>query len=428
MDYEQALSFIHTIARFGSKPGLRRVTMLLERMGNPQDRLKFIHVAGTNGKGSTCTMLSHILTAAGLRTGLYISPFVLDFRERIQVNNQMISKEDLVASTALVKSHWDVLDAAGETPTEFEVVVAIAMDYFVRQNCDVVVLEVGMGGRFDATNVIQTPLASVITSIDMDHIEYLGDTLEKIAFEKCGIIKEGGITVSYPHQLPEAMTVIQEQAAAKLNTLMLAPEVEVLSSDITGSKIVWRDREIHLPLAGRHQVYNASTVLATVEALALQGLVLPLEAVVFGIAATRFPSRLEILHKEPLVLLDGAHNLSGAQALADALALLEPHQSVHGVVGMLADKDVDGVLAAVLPRCSSVVAVTPNSPRALDAKDMAEKAKQYCSNTMAAASLEEGVHTAFRRCGPQDVVVLFGSLYLASDLRPIGLNLSNTVE
>lgn len=418
MTYEQALDFIHGIQRFGSKPGLRRVTELLGRMGNPQDRLKFIHVAGTNGKGSTCTMLSYILTEAGYKTGLYISPFVLDFCERIQLNNRMIAREELVRSTASVKAHWDEMNAAGEPPTEFEVLVAVAMDYFVRQNCDVVVLEVGMGGRFDATNVIQKPLCSVITSVSIDHTEYLGDTLAEIAFEKCGIIKPGGLTVSYPRQAPEALEVIMRQCAEKENRLLMASSAEVLRSDIFGSDIRYGGMDYHIPLGGEHQVYNALTVLETVKALGLSGMVVPPEVVAAGIAKTRFPSRLEILGRAPLILLDGAHNLSGAQALAQALRSLADRK-IRAVIGVLADKDVDGILAEIAPLCRSVTCVKPDNSRAMAAEELARRAARYCGEVSSADSAERAFLRARGLCAPEDVLLVCGSLYLAAELRPI---------
>jgi len=427
MDYQEALAFIHSIARFGSKPGLRRVSMLLERMDAPQRKLKFIHVAGTNGKGSTCAMLNGILRQAGYRTGLYISPFVLDFRERIQLDGKMISKRDLADCTRVVKAHWDELDAMGETPTEFEVVVAVAMEYFTRMCCDIVVLEVGMGGRFDATNVIDAPLCSVITAIGMDHMEYLGDTLEKIAAEKCGIIKRGGVTVSYPLQDPEALAVIMEQCALMENRLLIpgAAGVEILEMGIEGSRVRWEEREYRIPLAGKHQIYNTLTVLEAVKAISLSGFSVPYNVVFEGIATTCFPARLEILGREPLVLLDGAHNLQGVKALGAALDLL-PQRPVHLVMGVLADKEVDAMLAELLPRCADLLAVAPDNPRGLPAKELAGKARAHCP-AEAVPDLREAVRRGLARCERGEVLLLCGSLYLASQLRPLALEMSKHV-
>ena len=418
MTYNEALAFIHGIQRFGSKLGLERISALLERMGNPQNKLRFIHVAGTNGKGSTCTMLSHILVQAGYKTGLYISPFVLDFRERIQLNNQMIVQEDLAACTELAKAHWDEMAAAGEPPTEFEVLVAVAMEYFVRQECDIVVLEVGMGGRFDATNIIGTPLCSVITSISIDHTEYLGDTLQKIAFEKCGIIKPGGVTVCYPRQNPEALAVIMEQCALKQNRLLMPGNTEVLACDVFGSVIRVDELEIHIPLGGEHQIYNTLTVLEAVKAIALSGFAITPEQTAKGIAATRFPSRLEVLCRDPLILLDGAHNLSGAQVLGTALRTIQGRR-IHAVTGILADKDVDGILREIAPLCQSVTCVQPDNSRALPAAELAERARVYCHKAYTAETPEKAFKNALRLCSGNDILLIFGSLYLAGELRPI---------
>lgn len=428
MTYGESLDFIHAIARFGSKPGLRRVRMLLERMGNPQNRLKFIHVAGTNGKGSTCTMLSHILVEAGYRTGLYISPFVLDFRERIQLNNEMIPPEALADCTAAVKAHWDALDAIGEPPTEFEVVVAVAMEYFVRSGCEVVVLEVGMGGRFDATNIIETPLCSVITSISRDHTEYLGDTIEKIAAEKCGIIKPGGVCVSYPLQDPAALAVIMETCAEKGNRLLLpnAAAAEILEQTIDGSRIRCGDLDLSVPLAGTHQIYNVLTVLEAVKAISFAGIIADNEAVSRGIANTSFPARLEVLCRGPLVLLDGAHNASGAKALGAALALLGG-RPVHAVIGVMADKEAELMLRSLAPHLASLTATTPDNPRALGAEALADKARRLCADVRVEPNPRSAVESAFARCGPDDALLLCGSLYLASDVRAVALELSNKV-
>lgn len=422
LSYNEALEFIHGIERFGSKPGLSRVKMLLERMGNPQDKLKFIHVAGSDGKGSTCTMISSIYTKAGYKTGLYISPFVLDFRERIQLNGEMISKDDLAASTSLVKEHWEELNSIGEPPTEFEVVVAIAMDYFTRMSCDLVVLEVGMGGRFDATNIIKTPLCSVITHLSMDHMQYLGDTIEKITYEKCGIIKEGGITVCYPHQPTDALAVIMEQCAENDNELHMPNAAEIIQSDIFGSDITYGKYNIHIPLPGKHQVYNAITAVEAVKAAASQGFVVSADHIIDGIASVRFPSRVEALSKNPLVLLDGGHNPAEAAALAATLKLLEGRK-IHAVVGMLGDKDVERSISQVLPMCATAITVQANYPRALSAQELALTAKAYINDVSFDEDSTRALNTALDRCKGDDVLLVFGSLYLAAELRPMLLKL-----
>lgn len=427
--YEDSLQFIHSIARLGSKPGLRRVTMLLERMGNPQDKLKFIHVAGSDGKGSTCTMLSSIYAQAGYRVGLYISPYVIDFRERIQVDNQMIPKQELLRSAQTVKAHWDALDAIGEPPTEFEVVVAVAMDYFFRMQCDLVILEVGMGGRFDATNIIRTPLCSVITHISVDHRQYLGDTIEEIAMEKCGIIKQGGTTVSYPRQDPAALAVIMQRCSEEGNNLQMGHRAQIRQADLFGTRFSYdmgpplETLDLHLPLLGEHQVWNTITVLETVKVVALQGFPVTAAQIVEGIRAVRVPSRIEVLSHHPLVLLDGGHNPAEAQALVSTLELLQGKR-VHAVMGMMADKDTDGILSAALAHCMDLVTVTPTEPRAMPAEELAEKARAYCPNVTASDNTARTIAELFSLCAAQgDVLLCCGSLYLASEVRPILLKL-----
>lgn len=422
LTYEQSLEFIHGIERFGSKPGLRRVAMLLERMGNPQDQLKFIHVAGSDGKGSTCAMLSRIFAGAGYRTGMYISPFVLDFRERIQMDNEMIPQEELARSVTTVKAHWDALDAVGETPTEFEVVVAVAMDYFVRMACDLVVLEVGMGGRFDATNVIRTPLCSVITHLSLDHMQYLGDTIGQIAMEKCGIIKPDGVTVCYPDQPPEALGVIFARCAEQNNPVRMGHRAEVVAQDIFGSHVRYGQLELHIPLPGQHQVLNAVTAVEAARAVAERGYPVTDAQIAQGIAAVQFPSRVEALCRAPLVLLDGGHNPAEAAALASTLDLLA-RRRIHAVMGMMADKDVEAVLAAVLPRCASLAAVTPDIPRALLAEQLAQKAAPFCPDVQAFSAPREAIAAAAARMQADDVLLCCGSLYLAAELRPLLLEI-----
>ncbi len=417
MNCQQALAFIHGIARFGSKPGLRRVRLLLERMGNPQERLRFAHVAGTNGKGSVCAMLSHILTRAGYRTGLYISPFVVDFRERIQINGAMIPPEELAGATARVKAHWDALDALGEPPTEFETLVAVAFDYFARQNTDFVVLEVGMGGRFDATNVIGTPEVSVITSLSLEHTEYLGDTIEQIAFEKCGIIKPGGVTVCCPRQEPAAMEVIRARCAQEGNELRVPAVPALLGADFFGSDIEYRGARLHIPLGGAHQRENAAVALEALEALAARGFFVPAEAMTGGMAAVRHPARLEVLGRAPLLVLDGAHNPAGAAVLAKALEMLAGKR-IFAVIGMLGNKEADACLREILPHVACVACVpVPGNARSADAGELAGLARAYCAETAAYASYKEGICAMRQRCGPEDALLVCGSLYLASEAR-----------
>ncbi|GHU80867.1 bifunctional folylpolyglutamate synthase/dihydrofolate synthase [Clostridia bacterium] len=419
MTYSEALGFIHGIPRFGPKPGLTRARKLLERLGNPQDKLRYIHVAGTNGKGSVSTMLSYILTHAGYKTGLYISPFVIDFRERIQINNQMISEDDLTGLVEYGKPFWDALHAAGEGPSELEFVVALMFEHFSRQKCDIVVLEVGLGGRFDSTNVIASALVSVINSISLDHTKYLGDTIAQIAFEKCGIIKPGGVTVAYPKLHPDALEVVMRRCAEEDNRLFMPMNAEIIRMDESGSDIVYGDMAVHIPLAGEHQIYNTMTVLEVIHALELTSVGVSREDMTEGIAATKFAGRFERFGGKPLIIMDGAHNPEKLRALAKSLEMLDG-KKIHAVVAMMADKDVDGSLAELLPYCRDVtVTGLAFSARAMPVDEIAAIAKKYCSDVFRAETPETALDNALSRCGEDDAVLICGSLYLVSELRPV---------
>lgn len=423
MDYQQTLDYIHSIKRFGKKPGLQRIKELLDLLGNPQSKLQFVHVAGTNGKGSTTRMISGVLQEAGYRTGMFISPFVLDFRERMQVNGQMITKDDLCSVYERVKAAALTLEKQGKDVAEFEVVTAGALLWFAQQQCDLVVLEVGIGGRFDATNVIDTPLVSVITSISMDHTEILGDTIGQIAFEKCGIIKRGGVTVSYPLQQPEAMEVIQRRTQEEGNRLIVGDvdAVTIHSTDLTGSAFAYRGKELLLPLAGIHQIYNCITALEAIEVLRQKNFAISDINITNGIKKSRFPARMEVLRQQPLVVLDGAHNFSGAKALADNLAAFDQRDWV-AITGILGDKDADGVLEAVAPFCRELITVPPKTYRAVDPAQLAARAEQFCPCVFPIHDEREAFRLALEHAGPDGKILIFGSLYLAADLRTIVLS------
>ncbi|MBQ9108406.1 MAG: bifunctional folylpolyglutamate synthase/dihydrofolate synthase [Oscillospiraceae bacterium] len=416
MNYNETLEYIHSLKQFGVKPSLERIGRLTAALGNPQDKLRCVHVAGTNGKGSTATMTANILRQAGYKTGLFISPYILNFRERMQINGEMIGEEALCGVMDRVRAAMESLE--GEAPNEFEVITAAGLLWFCEQNCDVVVLEVGLGGRYDATNIIPPPLAAVITSIDLDHTHILGDTVEVIAAEKCGIIKPRTPVVCYPDQNPDALGVIMEHCALQGATLHMGSlnGAEVLECGLEGSRIRCEEQEIYLPLIGRHQIANTLTVLETVKVLRQRGLFISPKAVEEGIAQTRFPARLEILSREPLVIVDGAHNPSGAAALSEALKLLDG-RPITALCGMLADKDWATSLGLVLKHCSRLVAVRPQNPRALEPKILAAEGAKYCP-AQTAQSLAEGWQMA-KEYG--DPVLVWGSLYLAADLRTIAL-------
>ena len=313
MTYEEALQFISAVSWKGSVPGLSRITELMRRLGDPQNGMKFIHIVGTNGKGSTAAMLSSILTKAGYKTGLFISPYVIDFRERMQINNQMISRQALADMTEYVRPFAETM---ADAPTEFELITAVALCWFAREVCDVVILEAGMGGEFDATNVIPAPEAAVFTNIGLDHTEFLGDTVEKIAATKAGILKPGCEAVLYPNA-PGVKAVIREKCAALGVPLTVAdPDaIETLSRDLDGQRLRRGGLELWLPLLGDHQRYNTAVVLAVVEVLRRRGWRISDRNVQDGIAAVSWPGRFELLGRDPLFVLDGGHNPQCMEAL-----------------------------------------------------------------------------------------------------------------
>ena len=408
MNYFQTLQYIHSLERFGCKPGLERVRFLCKAIGSPQDKLRIIHVAGTNGKGSTCTMLAEICCAAGLKTGLYTSPYVIEFRERIRVNGTMISEKDLCRWTETLR---DISAAAPESITEFEFITSLAFAWFFEQGCDVVVLEVGMGGDWDATNVIPPPLCSVITKISYDHMDFLGNTLTEITGRKCGIIKPGSPVVTTCEQPKEALAVIRKTAKKHSCELIIPEEkqLKIVSSDITGSEAILDGLPVRIPLLGQHMCRNALTAV-----MAARLLKLPDEAIQSGIAAVRIPARMELISREPLVLLDGGHNPDGAQALVSALSEHLPGQRFCAICGMMADKDVEQYLRILRPHVGRMITCQPNNPRALSAEELAARARKIgYENAAPAASMEEALQAA------EYPLLICGSFYLAGGVRAL---------
>ena len=421
MTYETALKKIHSLLTFGSRPGLDRMREFLRRLGDPQNRLKYIHVAGTNGKGSTCAVLSAILTAAGYKTGLFISPYITDFRERIQINNRMISKKALTEAVEATFPVLEELRAEGIVITEFEYVNALQFYWHAKEKCDVVVLETGMGGLLDCTNVIEPPLCAVITAIGLDHTAILGDTIAKIAAQKCGIVKNGSAVVTAPQE-PEAMEVIEAAAREKGAALLKSANLPIKIKEMTlaGSRFTLEGEEYFLRLAGRHQIENAANALTALFYLRNKGLLsFNTEHVRRGLAAAVNPARLELFGENPPVLLDGAHNPNGIAALERALEDFLPDAPVTCVMGMLADKDVDGAIELLRGLFRRVYTVPVQNPRALDAEALAEKFRRVCGDVTAfpspKAALEQAIKTAKAENG---AVLICGSLYLAGEIRP----------
>lgn len=419
MTYEDAVLYIHSLEKFGINPGLERISALCDALGNPQDKLKFIHVAGTNGKGSTSTMLSEILQSAGYKTGLFTSPYVIDFYERMQIDGKMISHTDLADIVTELEQVISALCKKGIQATEFEAITAAAFLYFVRSTCDIVVLEVGLGGRFDATNIIKTSLVNVITSISMDHTAILGDTIEKIAFEKSGIIKQSGVTVCYPEQPAEVLGVISDIAKQRNNELVvpLVKDIKLIDESIYGTNSVIDELKLFVPFMGQHMLMNASVAVATARVLSRKGYAIGDENIVHGIGASKMPARMEIISKEPLTILDGGHNEGCANALANVVRSFLKGRRIIAVCGMMADKDYKKYLSITAPLFETLIATRPALPRALDAHTLAETAKKYCENSYIIEDSSEALMKSISLADKDDVIIICGSFYLASELR-----------
>lgn len=422
MNYNEALSYIHGSVKFGKKIGLHNIEVLLDLMDNPQKKLRFVHVAGTNGKGSTSAFIAGILTEAGYKTGMYTSPYIQRFNERIRIGSEEISRHDLAGITAFVKGKVDEMLGMSENhPTEFEIITAIAFEYYYRKGCDVVVLEVGLGGRFDPTNIIDVPMAAVIANIGYDHTERLGTTLPQIAFEKAGIIKPGGDVVIYDQsrEVEQVFEAACAERGARLHRVDFSGIVRH-EFDISGQAFDYGGYDgLKTSLLGRHQTYNAALAVKTVEILDKNGFRIPGDSIRRGIANTKWPGRLEVLSKNPVFIIDGAHNPQGAAMLRNTLDEYFPGKPMTFIIGVLSSKDYAGMLQAALPGCSRVFAVTADSAKALPAAELAKAAQYYCKNTHVSDTIESAVRTCLDTAEQDGVICAFGSLYYIGAVRDL---------
>ena len=425
MTTQQAIEALHALPRMGQgAPGLARMQNLCDHLGNPEKELQCIHIAGTNGKGSLAAMTSSILTAAGYKTGLTISPYVVDFRERFQIDGEMIPPRTLANLTEKVLDAIDAIEAeGGEKPVEFEAVTALAFLWFAREKCDLVVLETGLGGRCDATNVVPHKLVAAITKIGYDHMEVLGDTLDKIAAEKAGIIKEGTIVVNYPDQPAEAMGPILT-AAAEAHTSIITPDKDdltLLRGKRLENRIDYGGYRAALGLPGTHQANHAAMAVEIALALWREfGYDISDDAILQGLADARMPARIEVLRRRPLLLLDGCHNPDGAKMLAATLTRADFEENLVGVLGVLADKDYKDMLSDLAPCFAKIYTVTPNCPRALSAEELQKEAR-FHTDAEAADSVADAIRKAVDYADENNLagVVVCGSLYLAAEARPL---------
>ena len=416
-----------------SRLGLDRVRDLLDRLGRPQDKLRFVHVAGTNGKGSTCAYLASILQEAGLRTGLFTSPYLITFEERIRVDGANITLDELTETTLLVKEQ---AEAMPDHPTEFELMTAVALTHFARCACDIVVLEVGLGGRLDSTNVIAAPDVAVIARIGLDHTKLLGATLGAIAGEKAGIVKPGSRVVTWPQE-PEALAAVEAAAASCGDPLTMPDFARLQVGDVEWDALGGPTRPfsygryVHLrtKLLGTYQPANASLAIEAAEALRACGWDISDGAIASGIAAAAWPGRFEIVQAgegAPAIVVDGGHNPQGAQALADSLRDVFPGRKPVFIIGVLEDKDYPAMLETVLPLGSALVTVTPDNTRALPAEKLARAIRwtgqdmlgcSACVNPYVARDMADALAKARELAGPQGLVCAFGSLYSVGALK-----------
>ena len=416
MNVNEAIAYIHSVCWKGTVPGLGRTQELLKKMGNPEKKLKFVHIAGTNGKGSTAAMTASILQQAGYRVGLYTSPYIYRFHERMQVNGAEISDEDLCAVTEYVKP---LADAMAESPTEFELVCCIAFEYFLRQNCDIVVLEVGMGGSWDATNVIECPEVAVITNIGLDHTDVLGSTLEEIAATKAGIFKDGGNAVIY-RGAPGVEKVFEDICQERNVSLKKADfeGLKLLSHGLEGQTFNCGSRKaLALPLLGIHQLQNAAVVLSVIDTLIDKGWRITEENIREGLRTVSWPGRFDIVGNDPLFIIDGGHNPQCIEALVVNIRDYLTDKKVIALTGVLADKDYADRYTPVMPYVREFVCVTPPNPRKLEAAELARHLQSVGAKATACVSIEEGVRAARQLAGKDGVVLCFGSLYTIGSIK-----------
>ena len=416
MTYNEALDYIHSVGWLGSRPGLSRTVELLRRLGNPEQELKFVHVAGTNGKGSTCACIASVLKEAGYKVGFNLSPYILRFNERIQICGEQISDEDLAALVEEVRVHAEAME---DHPTEFLLITALALLYFKRQNCDIVVLEVGLGGELDSTNVIPCPEVAVLTAMGMDHTQVLGSTMEEVARAKAGIIKAGGTVVSYGGNA-EADEVFRSVSEEKNARFIEADHsrVKAISFDLGDNVFSCAPYgELHLPLIGRYQLKNACTAITALEALREKGWKISDEDIRRGLASVRWPGRFELLCSEPIFLLDGAHNPHGMAATVESLRAYFPEGNIHFLLGVMADKDVAAMTEMLAPLAADFTAVRPDNDRAMSAEALGAALAALQRPVTVAESVADGVKLVLERAGESGVACALGSLYFSGDVR-----------
>jgi dihydrofolate synthase/folylpolyglutamate synthase len=439
MTYDEAMRYIKGTEKLGSIPGLETIATLLDRLGNPQDRLKVIHVAGTNGKGSTISFLSGILAVAGYRVGIYISPAVFSYREKIQIrslnkhrydnindnnliHDEYISKEDVCKVLDIIKSACEDMAANGQAhPTSFEIETAMTFLYMQWAQVDFLLLETGMGGRLDATNVIGSPICSVITSVSLDHMQFLGDTLEQIAYEKAGIMKHGSCLVT-SNQKPEVLRIFSDKADELDIPIIIADMSKAYDIRYNQGHTTFvypnidkmDNYKIHL--LGKYQVVNAILAITTARMIRSLGYSVSEEAIKSGLYLAKWQGRFEQISKAPDIYIDGAHNVDAALSLQDSIEIYFTNQRLIFIIGVLADKDYKKMLSILAPLAYTIIALTPDNPRSLSSDLLAKEARVYCSNVFDEGDIDNSIERAYAEAGTGDIILAFGSLSFLGSL------------
>ena len=423
MNYEEAMNFIQNTNKFGSVLGLDNIRELLERLGNPQDQLRVVHIAGTNGKGSTLAFLAGIFRESGYRAGRYVSPASFSYEERFRINEENISKKDLCFYMEKIKNVAEEMVKDGLShPTMFEFETALSFLYFLDKKVDVVLLETGMGGRLDATNVVKKPIATVIASIGMDHMQFLGDTLEKIASEKAGIIKEGCPVISYDNtkEVNEVIKNKAKQMHAKV-TFVNSAGIRVLQESLNGESFSYRSSDgrwyekIEIPLLGRHQINNAALALETLNVIKNYYCISDFQTE-DGMRKTIWRGRIEILEREPMVICDGAHNPDGAKSLLSFLQNNFTNQRLIYIMGVLSDKDYEQMVQILAPSADKIYTVAPDNPRALSSRELCNCISKYHQNVEERQRLAECLSEVRQKAEKDDVIIICGTLSFQNEL------------
>ena len=423
MNYEEAMNFIQNTNKFGSVLGLDNIRELLERLGNPQDQLRVVHIAGTNGKGSTLAFLAGIFRESGYRAGRYVSPASFSYEERFRINEENISKKDLCFYMEKIKNVAEEMVKDGLShPTMFEIETALSFLYFLDKKVDVVLLETGMGGRLDATNVVKKPIATVIASIGMDHMQFLGDTLEKIASEKAGIIKEGCPVISYDNtkEVNEVIKNKAKQMHAKV-TFVNSAGIRVLQESLNGESFSYRSSDgrwyekIEIPLLGRHQINNAALALETLNVIKNYYCISDFQTE-DGMRKTIWRGRIEILEREPMVICDGAHNPDGAKSLLSFLQNNFTNRRLIYIMGVLSDKDYEQMVQILAPSADKIYTVAPDNPRALSSRELCNCISKYHQNVEERQRLAECLSEVRQKAEKDDVIIICGTLSFQNEL------------